>query len=272
MYELNFHRPSALDEAVALLRDSADPKIVSGGQSLIPALKQRLAAPSDLIDVTRIPDLHGITVAGDRISFGAATVYANIAFSALVLEKAPSIASLAAAIADPQVRNRGTIGGSLANNDPSADFPAAALALGATIETTTRTLPYDNFIDGLFATTLTADEIVTRVSFPVPFRGGYEKIRHPSSRYAVSGTFAAETAQGWRIAVTGAGNDGVFRLRALEELLDRTGCLPGIAEIEIEVPMMTDAVIDADYREQLVRVAARRAVAKALGVSAPNIS
>lgn len=265
MYPLIFHQPASLDDAVALLRDADDAKIVSGGQSLIPTLKQRLAAPSDLVDVTRIDDLKEMAVADRSFSVGAATTYADIATSPMVRAHAPSIASLAGVIADPQVRNRGTVGGSLSNNDPSADFPAAALGLGATIETTQRVVPYEQFIDGLFSTTLAADEIVTRIVFPLPLRAAYEKIRHPSSRYAICGAFVSETKDGWRIAITGAGNEGVFRLTALEATLDRSGRVPQSDDIEVDASMMmTDITVDADYRAQLVRVAARRAAVRVL--------
>lgn len=266
MYEFTFHKPGTLKAAIDLLTELGDGgKIVSGGQSLIPALKQRLAAPDALVDVTRIPEMKGMEVAGGRLKLGAASVYADIAQSALVAQHAPAIAYLAGVIADPLVRNRGTVGGSLSNNDPSADFPAAALALGAEIVTTKRRLPYPEFIDGLFATVLEPDEIVTTIEFPLPARAGYEKIRHPASRYAMSGAFVAEVAGEWRVAITGAGRDGVFRLSSAEQLLNSTATSPDPAEIEITAPMMSDALIAADYRAQLVRIAAKRAIDKALG-------
>ncbi len=153
----------------------------------------------------------------------------------------------------------------MSNNDPSADFPAAALGLGATIETTQRVVPYEQFIDGLFSTTLAADEIVTRIVFPLPLRAAYVKIRHPSSRYAICGAFVSEMKDGWRIAITGAGNEGVFRLTALEAMLDRGGRVPQLDDIEVDTSMMmTDITVDADYRAQLVRVAARRAAVRVL--------
>lgn len=265
MYEFTFHKPASLKAAVDLLTGLGDGgKIVSGGQSLIPALKQRLAAPEALVDVTRIPEMKGMEIVGDRIRFGAATVYADIAQSALVAQHAPAIAYLAGIIADPLVRNRGTLGGSLSNNDPSADFPAAALALGAEIVTTKRRLPYAEFIDGLFTTVLEPDEIVTTIEFPLPARAGYEKIRHPASRYAMSGAFVAEVAGEWRVAITGAGRDGVFRLTSAEQLLNRTAVCPNPADIDVTVPMMSDVLVAADYRTQLVRVATTRAIEKAL--------
>lgn len=268
MYEFTFYRPRSLEAAVELLGELGDTgKIVSGGQSLIPALKQRLAAPSALVDVTRLPQMKAMDAADGRIRFGAATVYADIAQSPLVAIHAPAIAYLAGIIADPLVRNRGTVGGSLSNNDPSADFPAAALALGAEILTTKRRLPYASFIDGLFTTVLEPDEIVINIAFPLPARAGYEKIRHPASRYAMSGVFAADLDGEWRVAVTGAGRDGVFRLTSVEAMLNKAAVIPELADIDINTPLMSDITVAADYRGQLVRVAAQRAIAKALSTA-----
>lgn len=262
MYELTYHRPHTLAEAVALLRACDNPKLLAGGQSLLPTLKQRLASPSDLIDVSRLPELAGITVEDGRIEIGAASVYADVADSPAVIRNAPSLAFLAGMVADPQVRNRGTVGGSLSNNDPSADFPAAALALDAIIHTTHRSLDAAEFFDGLFATVLADDEIVTRISFGIPRRGAYEKLRHPASRYAVCGAFVAQFRDHCRVAITGAGSNGVFRLREIESLLQGEWRVPSIDEIAVHEPLMSDLHCEEDYRAQLVRVVTRRAIAK----------
>jgi aerobic carbon-monoxide dehydrogenase medium subunit len=262
MYELAYHRPHTLADAVALLRSCDNPKLLAGGQSLLPTLKQRLASPSDLIDVSRLPELNGITVENGRIEIGAASVYADVADSPAVIRNAPCLAFLAGMVADPQVRNRGTVGGSLSNNDPSADFPAAALALDAIIHTTHRSLGAGEFFDGLFATVLADDEIVTRISFGIPLRGAYEKLRHPASRYAVCGAFVAQFRDHCRVAITGAGSNGVFRLREIESLLQGEWRVPSIDEIPVHEPLMSDLYCEEDYRAQLVRVVTRRAIAK----------
>src|SRR6516162_10843247 len=205
MYEFDYHRPASLDEVANLLGAHADAKIVAGGMTLIPTLKLRLARPSDLVDLAAIPSLRGITDAGDALVIGAMTRHAEVHRSPLVKQAIPALAALAGMIGDPAVRNRGTIGGSISNNDPAADYPAALVGLGATVHTTKRDIAADNFFTGMFETALEPAEIVTSVRFPKPQVSCYQKFRNPASRYAIVGVFVARTGGGVRVAVTGAG-------------------------------------------------------------------
>src|ERR1700747_165711 len=220
MYETTYHRPASVAEAAALFAKGSEPKYLAGGHTLIPVMKQRLASPSDLIDLARIKELVGIEVSADAVTIKAATTHYDVANSADVQKAIPALAYLASLIGDPAVRHRGTIGGSLANNDPAADYPAAVLALGATIKTNKRSIAADDFFKGLFSTALDEGEIITAVTFPVPDKVGYAKFPHPASRFALTGVFVAKTKSGdVRAAATGASQEGVMRLGAIEAAL-----------------------------------------------------
>lgn len=259
MRPFRYHRPGSLAAARALFADAPEARYLAGGQTLLPAMKLRLNCPSDIIDLAGIPGLRGIEEQGGTLAVGALNLHAEVAAQAAI----PALAFLADCIGDPQVRNRGTLGGSLANNDPAADYPAAALALGATIVTDSRAIPADDFFLGLFETALEEDEIITAVRFPLPKRAGYAKFPHPGSRFALVGVMAAETEAGVRVAVTGAG-PCAFRVPAMEEALAADfapGALEGIA---VERDDLNDDIhASADYRAHLVTVMAKRAVARA---------
>lgn len=260
MYETTFHRAESAKDAAKLMKKADDAKYLAGGQTLIPTMKARLAAPSDLIDVAGIAEMQGISVSGGEVTIGASTTHAAVAASSDVASAIPALADLAAHIGDPAVRNRGTIGGSVANNDPAADYPAACLALGATIVTEKREISADAFFTGMFETALEEGEIITAVKFPIPTKAGYEKFRNPASRYAMVGVFAAETASGPRVAVTGAGSDGVFRHAGAESAMG-SGNMDGITTDPAD--MLADIHGTAEYRAHLVGVMAKRAIAKA---------
>ncbi len=261
MYEFEYRKPASLDQAVAMLDEDA--KILAGGQSLLPTMKMRLASPGALVDLGAIPELSGITVTGNAVEIGAMTRHADVAASKEVAEAIPALADLAGKIGDRQVRNRGTIGGSLANNDPAADYPAAVLGLGATVHTNKRAIAADDFFRGLFETALEEDEIITRVSFPLPEAAAYEKFVQPASRFALVGVFVARTGSGVRVAVTGAG-PGVFRATALETALGGNFTASALDGIEIAADgLNNDLHGSAEYRAHLVTVLAKRAVAAA---------
>ena len=265
MYEFNYHRPGTLDEAASLRAAADDGTYLAGGHTILPTMKQRLASPSDLIDLTGIPGLSGITVDGGTVTIGALTRHADVAASEEVARAIPALAALAGKIGDPAVRNRGTLGGSIANSDPSADYPAALLGLGATITTVARDIAADDFFTDLFETALEEGEIITRVSFPVPERAAYMKFPNPASRYAIVGVFVAKTARGARVAVTGAGAC-VFRSPEMEAALDgdfSAAALEGIAVAADD--LNSDLHASAEYRAHLVTVMARRAVTAANG-------
>ncbi|UCH75686.1 MAG: xanthine dehydrogenase family protein subunit M [Rhodospirillales bacterium] len=262
MYEFDYRRPNTLDEALEALRTAPDGKLLAGGQTLLPTLKQRLANPSDLIDLAHIQDLKGISVEGDTLVIGAMTRHAEVATSPDVRARIPALAELAGDIGDRQVRNRGTIGGSIANNDPAADYPAACLGLNATITTDRREIGADDFFTDLFETALVEDEVVVAVRFPVPVRAAYMKFKNPASRYAIVGVFVAQNSDGVRVAVTGAGASGVFRVPEMEAALAAdfaTGAIEGIAVPQDD--LNSDIHASAEYRAHLVGVMARRAVA-----------
>ena len=262
MYDFSFHRPSSVDDAAAMLARSEDGKVMSGGMTLIPTLKQRLAQPSDIIDLGALKNV-GITVAGDKVTIKAGTPHAVVAASAEVAKAIPALAKLAGGIGDPHVRNRGTIGGSIANNDPAADYPAALVGLGATVVTNKRSIKADDFFTGMFETALAQDEIVTAVEFPVPRRAGYAKFPNPASRYAMVGVFVADTGSGVRVAVTGAG-PCVFRATAFEEALKGGLAADALKGKSIGADgLNSDMHASAEYRAHLVGVMARRAVAAA---------
>jgi carbon-monoxide dehydrogenase medium subunit len=261
MHNFIYHRPATLAEARELFIGAEDPLYLAGGQTLIPTLKQRLRQPSDLIDLAGIAELRGINIGAGVVSIAAMTCHADIAASPDVRRALPVLAAMAGDVGDPQVRNRGTIGGALANNDPSADYPAALIALNGTVHTTARAIPADEFFTGLFETALAPDELVVNVAFPQPLRAAYRKFRNPASRYAVVGVCVAETAAGVRVAVTGAGAC-VFRQAEMEAALSRS-FMPGALE-GISIPpddLNADLHASAEYRAHLVGVMAARAVA-----------
>ena len=263
MYSLNYHRASSVADAAKLQKKGDDAKYVSGGMTLIPAMKSRLAAPSDLVDLSRIKDLKGVKVSGKTVTIGAGTTHYDVANDARLKSVCPALCDLASHIGDPAVRHRGTIGGSIANNDPAADYPAAMLALGATIITNKREVAAEKFFTGLFETALKDGEIVTGVSFTAPAKAGYEKFRNPASRYAIVGVFVAK-GKDVRVAVTGAGDDGVFRSKAMEAALTKSFTPEALDGIKIDAgSLMSDMHASADYRANLIVVMAKRAVAKA---------
>lgn len=261
MYSFNYHRPASVPEA-AKLAAAEDAKLMAGGMTLIPTLKQRLASPSDLVDLAGIGHLSGIKVNGDDVVIGAMTTHAAVARSAEVKAKLPALAALAEGIGDPAVRNRGTIGGSIANNDPAANYPAACLALGATIVTTKRSIPAEQFFTGMFETALELGEIITAVHFPATAKAAYMKFPNPASRYAVVGVFVAKGAGGVRVAVTGAGQGGVFRATALEQALAANFSPAALDGVKVPAEgLNADIHASAEYRAHLIGVMAKRAVA-----------
>ncbi len=264
MYDFAYHRPASVAEAVKLLAADPDAKVMSGGMTLIPTLKQRLARPSAIIDLGGIADLVGITVSGSSVTIKGMTTHAKVAASPEVRRAIPALAELAAHIGDAQVRNRGTIGGSIANHDPAADYPAAVLGLGATVHTSRRAIAADEFFTGMFSTALEQDEIVTAVEFPIPEKAAYMKFPNPASRYAMVGVFVAKGPKGVRVAITGAGANGVFRHAAMEAALARSWspeALDGITTAQDE--LNGDIHASKEYRAHLIGVMAKRAVAKA---------
>jgi aerobic carbon-monoxide dehydrogenase medium subunit len=260
MYAFEYHRPETLSAAVADLA-GPDAKALAGGMTLLPTMKQRLASPTALIDLKSVHELAGITREGDNLVIRAMTRHAEVASNAVAQAAIPALASLAGIIGDPHVRNMGTIGGSLANNDPAADYPAAALALGATIVTNKRRIAAQDFFTGLFETALETGELITQVSFPVPQKAAYMKFRNPASRYALVGVFVAKTAGGVRVAVTGAGSSGVFRAEAFEAALNASFSPAALDGVSVPASgLNSDLHADADYRAHLIGVMARRAV------------
>ena len=266
MYAFTLQRPSSVRQAANLLAKSEDAKLLAGGQTLIPTMKQRLASPASLIDLSLIEGLSGIELRGRSIVIGAMTRHAEVADSPVVQENLPALAELAGEIGDPHVRNMGTIGGSFANNDPNADYPAAALGLGATIVTNKRRIAADEFFTGMFETALGADEIVTKVMFPLPKKAAYVKFANPASRYALVGVFVSKRGREIRVAVTGAGANGVFRVTAFEEALQRRFGPKSLDGLSVPAAgLNSDIHGSAEYRAHLIGVLARRAVAAAAG-------
>lgn len=264
MYAATYHRPATLADAVSVLAGSDEAKVLAGGQTLLPTMKQHLAAPSDLVDIRHVPGMRGISAGDGTVTVAAATTHAEVAGNADVQRHIPALAHLVAGIGDPAVRHMGTIGGSIANNDPAADYPGAVLGLGATIVTDRREIAADDWFQGMFATALEAGEIITAVRFPVPKRAGYAKFPNPASRYAMVGVMVAETGGGIRVAVTGAGSDGAFRHAAMESALASSfsaSALDGVATDPSG--LLSDIHASADYRAHLVGVMARRAIAAA---------
>ncbi|NKJ38201.1 MULTISPECIES: xanthine dehydrogenase family protein subunit M [Rhizobium] len=264
MYATNYHRASSVDEAVKLLSDADEGKYVSGGMTLIATMKQRLASPSDLVDLRHIPSLKGIRVDGRRVTIGAATTHAEVASSAAIRSVCPALCELAGMIGDPHVRHMGTIGGSVANNDPAADYPSAMLALNATIVTDRRQIAAEDFFEGLFETALKGGELITAVTFEAPEKAGYAKFPNPASRYAMTGVFVARSEAGVRVAVTGAGADGVFRQADMERELAANWLPDAITSVTVDpAALLSDLHATAEYRANLVKVMAKRAVAAA---------
>lgn len=265
MYETSYHRAASVTEAASLIAKADDGKLLAGGQTLIPTMKQRLAAPSDLVDIGQIAELKGITESGGTLRIGAGTKHADVAGSDLVRRLIPGLASLAGGIGDPHVRHMGTIGGSVANNDPAADYPSAVLALDATVHTDKRDIAAADFFVGMFETALEDGEIITAISFKVPERSAYAKYPNPASRYAMAGVFVARHKDGSvRVAVTGAGQGGVFRAEAMEAALAAKWSADAVAGIALEADdMLSDIHGSAEYRANLVTVMAKRAVAAA---------
>ncbi len=265
MYETIYHRPSSVDEAAALFAKGSDAKYLAGGHTLIPVMKQRLASPSDVIDLGKIKDLIGVEVSGDTVTIKAATTHCDVAESGPAQTAIPALAHLASLIGDPAVRHRGTIGGSIANNDPAADYPAAVLALGAIVKTNKRSISADDFFKGLFTTALADGEIITQVSFPVPAKAGYSKFPHPASRFALTGVFVAKTKSGdIRVAATGASQSGVMRVPAIEAALKANWSPGALDSVKISADgLMSDIHGSSDYRANLIKVMAQRAVAAA---------
>ena len=263
MYPLAYHRPKTLTEAKLMFGAGADPTFLAGGHTLLPTMKQRLASPTDLIDLTAIAELRGIEADGKILKIGAAMTHAEVASSLIVRLAIPVLAGLAGSIGDRHVRHRGTIGGSIANNDPAADYPAAVLALCATIVTDRRRVAADDFFVGLYATAREDGEIVTGIEFPIPNQACYAKFRSPASRYSIVGVFVARTGPAVRVAVTGAGATGVFRPAAFEEALSADFRPEAIAKCNVDPDLLlNDMNATGEYRAHLIRVLAGRAVAK----------
>jgi aerobic carbon-monoxide dehydrogenase medium subunit len=266
MYNFTFHRPETLRQAVNLLTKNEEAKLLAGGHTLLPTMKLRLAGPPHLIDLSRVEGLAGIALAGRSITIGAMTRHVDVHTSPVVQEHAPVLAKLAGMIGDPAVRHMGTIGGSVANNDPTADYPAACLALGATIITNKRRIKADDFFTGMFSTALEPAEIITKVSFPLPKKAAYQKFRNQASRYALVGVFVAKRGSENRVAVTGAGANGVFRVTAFEDALKKRFSPKSLEGLSVPATgLNSDIHGSAEYRAHLIGVLARRAVAEAIG-------
>jgi carbon-monoxide dehydrogenase medium subunit len=265
MYQTTYHRPSSVDEAAALFAKGSEAKYLAGGHTLLPVMKQRLASPSDVIDLGKIKDLIGIEVSADAVTIKAATTHYDVAGSGAVQKAIAALAHLASLIGDPAVRYRGTIGGSIANNDPAADYPTAVLALGATIKTNKQSIAADDFFKGLFSTALADGEIITAVSFPIPAKAGYSKFPHPASRFALTGVFVVKTKAGdIRVAATGASQNGVIRVPAIEAALKANWSPGALDSVKISADgLLTDIHGSSTYRANLIKVMAQRAVTAA---------
>lgn len=263
MYDFAYHKPSSVADAVKILAADPDARPISGGQTLLPALKHRLNKPTSVVDLSAIAELRGVKREGDKIVIGAMTRHVEVAESPEVKAAIPALARLAGSIGDIQVRNRGTIGGSVANNDPAADYPSAVLALGATVVTSKRRIAADDFFQGMFTTALEPGELLVAVEFPVPQKAGYAKMKNPASRYVMAGAFVAKTAAGVRVAINGAG-PGVFRQSAMEQALSASWSPDAVAGIKQDADgLNSDIHGSAEYRAHLVTVMAKRAVADA---------
>jgi len=262
MHAFKYHRPASVNDAAALLKGEA--KLLAGGQTLVQTMKLRLASPSDVVDLGSVKELRGIKASSAEITIGAMTRHAEVANSAEVKKAIPALAALAGMIGDRQVRAMGTIGGSLANNDPAADYPAAVLGLGATVVTNKRKIAADDFFKGMFETALQPGEIITAVSFPVPKRAAYTKFKNQASRFAIVGVFVADTSGGVRVAVTGAG-PSVYRQKDMEKALSAKFAPESAAGVKQKADgLNTDLHASAEYRAHLVTVMAKRAVEAAM--------
>ena len=264
MYNFTFHRPTTVRQAAGLLSRNPEAKLLAGGHSLLPVMKQRLAQPSALVDLSQVEGLSGVELKGRSVVIGAMSRHADVAKSDVLREAMPALASVPGSVGDPQVRNRGTIGGSIANNDPNADYPAALLGLGATVITNKRRIAADDFFTGMFSTALEDGEIITKVSFTIAKKAAYEKFKHPASGFALVGVFVSKRGSEIRVAVTGAGSSGVFRVTSFEEALKKRFSPKSLEGLTIPASgMNSDIHASAEYRAHLVGVMARRAVAKA---------
>jgi carbon-monoxide dehydrogenase medium subunit len=264
MHAFTYHRPATIKDAASLLRKTDNARLLAGGQSMIPALKFRLARPPALIDLGGIGELRGIRLDGATLTIGATTTHSEVAASKDVAIGIPTLARLAAGIGDRQVRNVGTLGGALANNDPAADYPAAVLGIGASVHTNKRVIPADKFFIGALETALRPGEIITAVSFPLPKRAAYVKFRQPASRFALVGVFVSEAAGAVRVAVTGAA-PCVFRVKEMEKRLGQNFSAEAIAKVVVPPDELSaDLHASAEYRSHLVTVLAQRSVAAAL--------
>jgi aerobic carbon-monoxide dehydrogenase medium subunit len=264
MYEFKYVRPNSVRQAANMLAKDPDAKILAGGHSLLPAMKLRLAKHTQLLDIGRIEGINTIELKGRSLVIGAMARHVEVANSPVVKEALPALAKLAGEIGDPAVRHRGTIGGSLANNDPNADYPAAVLGLGATVVTNKRKIAADDFFKGMFDTALEPDEIIVKVSFPLAKKCAYTKFKHPASGFALVGVFVSKRGSDIRVAVTGAGSNGVFRVKSFEEALKKRFAAKSIEGMSIPADgMNSDIHGSAEYRAHLVGVMARRALAAA---------
>ncbi|PSH68403.1 carbon monoxide dehydrogenase [Phyllobacterium brassicacearum] len=263
MYETQYHRATSVEGAARLMGEAEDGKYLAGGMTLIPTMKQRLASPSDLIDLRRIEALKGIKIDGRKVRIGAVTTHYDVSVNEELAKICPAITNLASHIGDPQVRNMGTIGGSIANNDPAADYPSAMLALDATIITNQRSVPASAFFTGLFETALEPDEIITAVEFTTPDKAAYKKFPNPASLYAMAGVFVARSGDRVRVAVTGAGENGVYRLKDAETALASSFGPSALDTLSVNPDgLLSDLHATAEYRANLVKVMAKRAVAE----------
>jgi aerobic carbon-monoxide dehydrogenase medium subunit len=265
MYEFQYEKPKTLAKAADLVKAKKDAKLMAGGMTLIPTLKLRLAKLTHVVDLGDLKELVGIKASKAGVVIGAMTTHNAVAASAAVQKAIPALAHLAEGIGDPAVRNRGTIGGSISNNDPAADYPAGLMGLGATVVTNQRKIPADKFFVGMFETALKRGEIVKAVEFPIPKRAAYMKFPNPASRYAIVGVFVAETADGVRVAVTGAGGS-VFRVKEMEAALTKKFAPESVASLSVSTDGLNEDIhASAEYRAHLVTVMAKRAVAAAVG-------
>ena len=265
MYAFTYHRPGTVRQAANLLGKQEEAKLLAGGHTLVPTMKLRLAGPKHLVDLGKVEGLTGIELKGRSLVIGAMTPHVDVATSAVVKENIPALADLAGRIGDPAVRHRGTIGGSVANNDPNADYPAGVLGLGATIITNKRRIAADEFFKGLFDTALEPDEIITKVQFPKPNKAAYQKFPNPASRVALVGVLVSKRGSDIRVAVTGAGSGGVFRVTSFEEALKKRFGAKSLEGLTVPADgMASDIHGSAEYRAHLIGVLARRAVAAAV--------
>ena len=264
MYPVKYHKPDTIDDAVAALAAGDEAMVLAGGQTLLATMKQHIASPSDLVDIRGIKGMAGVRTEGDTLIIGAATTHAEVAASDAVRKHCPGLAALANGIGDPAVRNMGTIGGSLANNDPAACYPAAILALGATIVTNARQISADDYFQGMFSTALNEGEIITAVHVDKPAKAAYAKFAQPASLFALVGVFVADGPHGVRVAVTGAAEDGVFRHEGLEAALSSGWSAAALDSVDVsQEGLNSDMHGSADYRAHLIKVMAKRAVAAA---------